>query len=214
MHRPGYVHSAKRTSNPDWIWWKDHIEELLNPINTSSAEEAESENFQEDLTISLAEVAEVVKKIHSGKAAGVDRIYLEMLKVLDIVGLSWQTCLFSVAWRLGTVPLEWQTGVVAPIFKKGDRMVCSNYQGIILLSLPGIIYSKVLEWRLWLIVEPLIKKELRRFHPGCRAMDQLITLACLLRASWEFAHPVYICFLDLEITYEPGPLGILFWGVL
>ena len=57
-------------------------------------------------------------------------------------------------WGLCTVPAAWQTGVVVPIFKKGDRRVCSNYRGITLLSLPGKVYSRVLERRLWPIVEP------------------------------------------------------------
>jgi len=50
----------------------------------------------------------------------------------------------SGAWGSGTVPLDWQTGVVVPIFKKGDRRVCSNYRGISLLSLPGKAYAGVL----------------------------------------------------------------------
>jgi len=79
---------------------------------TSTSSESEAS------PISLAEVAEVVKKLFSGKAPGVDEIRLEMLKALDIVGLSWLTRLVNVAWRSGTVPVEWQTGVVVPIFKK------------------------------------------------------------------------------------------------
>ncbi|KAI3353401.1 hypothetical protein L3Q82_019939 [Scortum barcoo] len=71
-----------------------------------------------------------------GKAPGVDEIRPEYLKSLDVVGLSWLTRLCNIAWRLGTVPLVWQTGVVVPLFKKGDRRVCSNYRGITLLSLP------------------------------------------------------------------------------
>ncbi|KAI3353417.1 hypothetical protein L3Q82_019283 [Scortum barcoo] len=31
--------------------------------------------------------------------------------------------------EVGDMPLEWQTGVVVPLFKKGDRRVCSNYRG-------------------------------------------------------------------------------------
>jgi len=81
-------------------------------------EEAESEDSGEASPISLAEVAEVVKKILSGKVPCVDEIHPEMLKALDIVGLSWLTCLVKVAGRSGTVPVELQTGVVVPIVKK------------------------------------------------------------------------------------------------
>ncbi len=70
-------------------------------------EEAEFEDAGEASPISLVEVTEVIKKLLSGKAPGVDEIGPEMLKVLDIVGLSWLARLFSVAWRSGTVPVEW-----------------------------------------------------------------------------------------------------------
>ncbi len=73
-----------------------------------------------------------------------DEIHSEILKALDIVGLSWLTCLFSVMRRSGTVPVEWQTGVVVQIIKKGDW----NYRGITLLGLSGKVYSRVLERRL------------------------------------------------------------------
>ena len=100
-----------------------------------------------------------------------------------IVGVSWLTRLFNVAWESGTVPVAWQTGVVVPIFKKGDRRVCSNYREITLLSLPGKVYSRVLERRLWPIVEPQIQEEQCGFHPGRGTVDQLFTLARLLEGG-------------------------------
>ncbi|KAI3355677.1 hypothetical protein L3Q82_004275 [Scortum barcoo] len=59
----------------------------------SFAEEAELEDPGEATPISMAEV---VKKLLSGKAPDVDEICLEMLKVLDTVGLLWQTRFFRV----------------------------------------------------------------------------------------------------------------------
>ncbi|KAK3534950.1 hypothetical protein QTP70_002031 [Hemibagrus guttatus] len=165
--------------------WKEYFEDLLNPTDTPSAEEPEAEDSEVDSFITQAEVTEVVQQLLGGKAPGVDEIRPEYLKSLDVVGLSWLTRLCNIVWQSGTVPLDWVTGVVIPLFKKGDQRVCSNYRGITLLSLPGKVYSRVLEWR----VRPVLK------------------------GSWEFAQPVHMCFVDLEKAFNHVPCGIL-WEVL
>jgi len=82
--------------------------------------------------------AKVVKKILGSKAPGVDEIRPEMLKAPGIVGLSWLTRLFNVAWGSGTVPLDWQTVVVVPI--------CSSKTG----AVPDLLANLVVGLRhLW-----------------------------------------------------------------
>ena len=44
----------------------------------------------------MAKVVEVVTKLHRSIAAGVDEIHPEIVKALDMVGLSWLTNLFNV----------------------------------------------------------------------------------------------------------------------
>uniref|UniRef100_A0A8C6P1M8 Reverse transcriptase domain-containing protein n=1 Tax=Nothobranchius furzeri TaxID=105023 RepID=A0A8C6P1M8_NOTFU len=142
-----------------------------------------------------------------------DEIRSEFLKALDVVGLCWLTRLCNSAWTLGAVPLDWQTGVVVPLFKKGGSRVCSNYSEITLLNLPGKVYSGVLERRVHRIVEPQIQEEQCGFHPGRGTLDQLYALRGILEGEWEFAQPVYMCFVDLEKAFDRFPRRAL-WGVL
>ncbi|KAK0134946.1 LINE-1 reverse transcriptase [Merluccius polli] len=190
--------------------WKEYFEDLLNPTDTPSGKEAGPGDSGVGSPISGAEVAEVVRKLLGGRAPGVDEVRPEFLKALDVVGLSWLTRLCSIAWTSGAVPLDWQTGVVVPLFKKGDRRVCSNYRGITLLSLPGKVYSGVLERRVRRIVEPRIQEEQCGFRPGRGTVDQLYTLCRILEGAW-FAQPVHMCFVDLEKAFDRVPRGVL-WG--
>ncbi|KAI3360197.1 hypothetical protein L3Q82_014516, partial [Scortum barcoo] len=81
--------------------WKKYFEELLNPTDLPSSEEAEAGDSEVDSSITQAEVTEVVRKLLGGKAPGVDEIRPEYLKSLDVVGLSWLTHLCNIALEVG-----------------------------------------------------------------------------------------------------------------
>ena len=150
----------------------------------------------------------MVRKLLGGRAPGVDEVRPEFLKALDVVGLSWLTRLCSIAWTSGAVPLDWQTGVVVPLFKKGDRRVCSNYRGIttphafLVRSIQGCWRERVRR-----IVEPRIQEEQCGFRPGRGTVDQLYTLCRILEGAWEFAQPVHMCFVELGEGIRPWSLG-------
>ncbi|KAK3552203.1 hypothetical protein QTP86_005268 [Hemibagrus guttatus] len=63
-------------------WWKEYFEDLLNPTDTPSVEEAEAEDSEVYSFITQAEVTEVVQQLLGGKAPGVDEICPEYLKDL------------------------------------------------------------------------------------------------------------------------------------
>lgn len=81
-----------------------------------------------------------VKKLHGGRASGMNEVCNEFLKTLDVVGLSWFTHLYH--YISGEALLDWQNGVV-PLLKKAD-WVFSNSRIILLLCLPQWVYARVL----------------------------------------------------------------------
>ncbi|TWW78064.1 R2 Retrovirus-related Pol polyprotein from type I retrotransposable element [Takifugu flavidus] len=81
--------------------------------------------------------------------------------------------------------------------------------GITLISLPGKVYSGVLERRVRGIVEPRIQEEQCGFRPGRGTVDQLYTLSWVFEGAWEFAQPVHMCFVDLEKAFDRVPWGVL-----
>ena len=138
---------------------------------------------------------------------------LSLLKSLSRHGILWLTRVCRVAWREGKAPVDWQTGIVVPIFKKGDRRECSNYRGITLLNLPGKVYARVLERKCRTIVEPKIQDTQCGFRPGLGTTDQLFILRQVFEKVWKFAKPVYTAFIDLEKAYDRVPRDLL-WSVL
>ena len=64
-----------------------------------------------------------------------------------------------MTWRCGNVPRDWQKALIVPIRKKGSRTKCENYCGISLLSIPGKVYTSILETRMRTITEGKVLEE-------------------------------------------------------
>ena len=192
--------------------WREYFCDLLNPVEVHTTE-AHDETINEELHLTEAEVNSAIKSLKAGKAPGVDDIRPEMLKAMNCFGIRWLTRVCKVAWKTGKVPKQWQTSVLIPIHKKGDKKKCTNYRGISLLSLPGKVYAKCLERRCREIVEPQLEDAQCGFRPGRCTTDQIFSLQQVFEKSWEYAKEVYACFVDLEKAYDRVPRDKL-WSVL
>ena len=67
-----------------------------------------------------------------------------MLKAGGMVAADWLHRVIEVAWAKGEVVNDWKKAVIVPLHKKGSKMVCSNYRGISLLSIPSKVYARIL----------------------------------------------------------------------
>ncbi|VDP03041.1 unnamed protein product, partial [Soboliphyme baturini] len=113
----------------------------------------------------------------------------------------------------GKTPADWKTGVIVPVFKRGDHKECSNYRGITFLSLPGKVYAKVLERKCREILDLKIQEEQCGLRPCRSTSDHIFALRQIVEKSWEYAQPVYVCFVDLEKAHDRIPRNCL-WTCL
>ena len=86
-------------------------------------------------------VKKLLSSLNPNKAAGPDRISSRVLKELADELYRPLTTLFQNSLNSGLVPNQWKSGLVTPIFKKGDKHNPANYRPVSLTS----ICCKVLE---------------------------------------------------------------------
>ena len=123
--------------------WRDYFKDLFASVNQVGELEREmgpSSGVEDEIT--LEEVSRKVSRLKAGKPAGVDEIRTEFVKNSGSGGIQWLCRIFNLAMKSSAVPAEWSFGVIAPIYKKGNHKVCSNYRGISLLSVVGKVNQK------------------------------------------------------------------------
>jgi hypothetical protein len=85
---------------------------------------------------------------------------------------------FNTCWKTGSIPDEWKGAVISPIFKKGNRIECSNYRGISLLNSSYKIYEKISN-RVH-IIGIILKEEQNGFREACSCIDCVFTITQLI----------------------------------
>ena len=93
--------------------WENYFKDLLTPsgvrAQSTQSQFNPSHPDHSEPTILESEVRKVVMSCHKGKAAGVDGITTEAIRVCD------ETTIFQKAWGERTVPEDWQKAIVVPI---------------------------------------------------------------------------------------------------
>jgi hypothetical protein len=90
------------------------------------------------------------------KSPGIDQIPADLIQAGGNTLCSEVHKLINCIWNKEELPEQWKESIIAPIYKTGDKVDCSNYRGISLLSASYKILSNILLSRLTPYVDGII----------------------------------------------------------
>ena len=115
--------------------WKTHFETILNKEAPREVDDIPERD--EDLLVNMTanEVKSAIDNMKSGKTPGADGVSAEMLKAGGDIITETLTEIFKEIWEEEEIPVDWKTGLIVKLPKKGDLSLCKNWRGITLLSI-------------------------------------------------------------------------------
>ncbi|XP_065568745.1 uncharacterized protein LOC136032350 [Artemia franciscana] len=166
-----------------------HIENLLNRPRINDQDIIPDTPFMilnvNEEPPSPKEIIATVRKLRNGRMLGVDGITSELLKssVYDCMTV-WVEFLTQI-WIDQKVPSDWTKGTIIRLFK-GDALVCGNWRGINIMSIPSKLLSIIIQQRLQQKLDKYLCDEQHGFQPGRSCADLIFTLRMLVDDSKEW----------------------------
>src|ERR1043165_7461975 len=159
-----------------------------------------SQEHMEDIL--RGEVEAAIRSLKKKKAPGEDNIMAEMIQAGATCSVEMLHTLCDRTYQEKKCPADWGRAIIVPIYKKKDRMDCSNYRGISLLSIPGKVYTRILQQRLRRYVEEAMAEEQAGFRGGRSTIDQLFVIRQLAEKYYEKNKTLYNNFIDFRQAFD------------
>ena len=145
--------------------------------------------------------------LQKDKACGPDCVPAYLLKIGADFLAAPLSKLFQLSLSTGSLPTDWVTANIVPVYKKGDSHLSSNYRPISLTSLVIKVMERIIHRQ---IVKALESHNLiSNYQHGFRCHRSTISLLLTAIHDWaaclERRHSVHCIFLDLAKAFDSVP---------
>ena len=106
--------------------------------------------------------------------------------------------LFVVSLSSGSIPSQWCTHWITPIYKSGDKSLVSNYQPISLLCIPLKVLERVIYNNILSYPEGSFSCHQFGFLPGRSAAQQLLLFTERLLEAKSMQAEVDVVYMDFK----------------
>jgi sorting nexin-29 len=151
-----------------------------------------------------------IGKLKSYKSPGTDNIPAELIEAGGETLYSEIHRLIRCIWNKEELTQQWKESIIVPIYKKGDKTDCNNYQGISLLSTAYKILSNILLARLIPYFNEIIGGHQCGFCCNRSTMDQIFYIQQILQKKWEYNGTVHQLFIDFKKVYDSTKREVLY----
>ena len=188
--------------------WKEYMEKLMNEENEWDHKiSAEVKEGPADC-IRMAEVRAVLKKMKRHNAPGLSGLVTEMIQATGEIGTQWILDLCNGIVTEGSIPEDWKSSVVLPIYNgKGDPTECGSYKGIKLLEHAMKVAERIFEHRIRQQIE--IDDMQFGFMKGKGTTDAIFMARQIQENLRVKGKKLYFGFVDLEKAFDRVPREVI-----
>ncbi|PSN45867.1 hypothetical protein C0J52_19674 [Blattella germanica] len=189
--------------------WKEYFCEVLNDFENNNdfssqaicgdKHKSDNEDVQPP---SFNEINYIINNLKGNKAAGSDNIPGELFKHGGRTLKHRMHALIIDLWNKEKIPEQWTEGLIYPIHKKGDGLVCSNYRPITLLNIAYKILAILLNNRLTAIVESQLQDYQMGFRPDRSTIDNIFIVKQMFEKCHEYNINLYNIFVDYTHAFD------------
>lgn len=117
--------------------------------------------------------------------------------------------IYKQDWKEEQIPVDWQTCLIVPIFKKGDSKDCNNYGRITLLGTFMKIYERILKSKLRKIIEPILDESQRGFESGRSTQDHIFTIKEIRNIKLSRNNDIFLAFIYMKKAFDRVPCNAI-----
>ena len=165
-------------------------------------------------------VANVIHKMPSNKAAGLDKIPCQILKTAVTIISEPLSKIFNKSISSGIFVDDWKKAKVTPIYKEGDKCDLNNYRPISVLSVVSKIFEKIVfsQFYSYLNTNNLLTDHQSGFRPFHSTLTALLKDTMYWLNNMDNGKINIAVFVDLKKAFDTVDHDILlgklkFYGI-
>jgi len=183
-------------------------EDMQNMPQATTRNDSEVNFDDSDIIFTPSVVMAKLVKLQGDKAPGPDNIHPQLLKECATVLAKPLSMIYQKSFDTGSLPSDWKSANIVPIFKKGKKSDRSNYRPVSLTSVPCKVMEGIIKENLLSFLQDnkMINNDQHGFMRGRSCLTNLLeTLESWTRALDE-GFGLDVIYLDYKKAFDSVPI--------